>query len=409
MVNNERRDVKVSLESEFTDIVRSINMEGGVIAEKATDTRQYKYRIDDAQAYKARLAHLGAVMAPEGLVEQTDYYFLYPGEKPHIDSDTLCWREEKGFVNYHETVPKDAPELGRLIIKTNPLGDDPHPSRLVRYATIEDEESQCRVLEKIHAIRNGSDFAPYRVSKKKTTYLLPIQNGDPVIIDLDEQVELSNDAGTASPYYVGDFLKMKIPKDSSYLADTLRELLGVTGDAFDVPYIAQEAFVRRLHTSRPNSLSIDDSGMEHLWVGSLHRPYYYDAAQNKFMVGLDVSKLKGFDAHEKKQVQDEIEAICADLDASQGGENLPSRSGGNGGGSTTYERLTDHDGFIKHPSIRAAFESATLWRKRWQPADRRIVFSRVTFKGKSARTGILVHFVGSHEEYERWLRQHRNV
>lgn len=190
------------------------------------------------------------------------------------------------------------------------------------------------------------------------------------------------------------------------MIEKVKSFLGITSELFNVPYIAKEAFVHKLHRTKltPNKMFMDSAEAE--WLRSSHKPYYYDAARDEFIVGIDPVKVSQLDKNEQTEAHQQIIQICEDLDRSDGGAELPSRAAGGGSGSTTYERLVQHDGLKNYPTLRSRIQSAVLYRKRWQPSDKRIVFSRVAFNEDSNDVGLFVHFVGNHDKYESWLRRH---
>lgn len=393
-----------TLEAEFDSIISSLNEQGVVVEQKITDTRQFKYLIKNSDSIKEKLESLGAILQNSGPISQTDYYFLYPNETPGPESNTLCWREKKRISDYANHIISETPEVCELVVKNGSPGNDPHPSRLVKRALISDENTQYQVLEKIHDIRRGNDFAPFTVDKIKTTYSLPVGNNESVIFDIDEHVEIT-DKTNVQPYrYVGNFLKIKVPKTMPRALESLKIMLNITGDSFDVPYIARDALTQTIDKIKPTLL--EEPKTETEWSGFKHVPCFYNPDNNTFITGIDPSKLKGFDKNEIDLIRAQIVQICADFDTSDGGEHLTSRKAGNGGGSTMYEKFTKNDGFINQPFIADHFTSATLWRKRWQPSDRRIVFSRVTFNDSPEHSGIFIHYIGSHDGYERWLERH---
>ena len=401
---------ELSLGSEFTNIVEQLGIEGSVLHEAVEEGKQYKYQIDNPQAVKDRLTVLRAVQAT-GPVEQVDYYFLYPDQQPGFLTESLCWREERHFVDYSPSGELDVTATGQLIYKTNPHSDAANHTRNIRRIHVASEDMQLEVLSKIKDIRQGHDFAPYSVAKKRTTYLLPLQDStayDPVVIHIDEDVQLNDrspDTGYAAQY-VGNFLEITAANGQADVLEKVKNRLGITGEPFNVPYIAKAAFVHKLHRTKPSPNKVLMNSVEAEWLRSTHKPYYYDAARDEFVVGIDPVKISQLDRNEQVEAQQQIVQICEDLDRSDGGAELPSRAAGGGSGSTTYERLVQYDGLNNYSTLCSRIQSADLYRKRWQPGDKRIVFSRVAFSEDSNDVGLFVHFVGSHDAYEAWLRRH---
>ena len=230
-----------------------------------------------------------------------------------------------------------------------------------------------------------------------------------MLIHIDENVQLG-DRSEESDYLVhpvGNFLEITVSNPETDQLRVAKDLLGIEGEPFDVPYIAKDAFLHRLYRTSYHPSRIQVISAETDWLRTRHKPYYYDASTNTYMVGIDPAKLGYLDKQSQIEARHQTVEICQDLDASNGGYDLPSRPSGKGTGSSTYERLTGHDGFKHYPTIRSNIRSATLYRKRWQPGDRRVVFSRVEFSGDPPREGLFIHFLGNHEAYSAWLSRHQ--
>lgn len=400
---------ELSLREEFTDILHKAGVEAGVLEEQVEEGKQHKYRIQSTLELKKRLLDLDAIA--QYPVEQTDFYFLYPNQSPDFTTESLCWREERRYVEYDAADQQAHQTVGQLIYKTNPHVKGSSHQRTVRRVYLHDEENQLQVLAKVKEIRKGNDFAPYAVSKRRTSYVLPLgpdMGKDSVVIHVDEDVQLSSRTNDSDyfTYHVGNFVEVTIPNSMPDKSELITSMIGIKGEPFDMPYIAKDAFINELHIARPNELSLNSERAEVLWLRTTNKPYYYDANRDEFVLGLDPIKVKRFNKHELVLVRKELEQICTDLDQNDGGRTLASRPSGKGSGSSTYERLTGHDGFINYPTMRSAFKTVELYRKRWQPTDRRIVFSRVIFADAEQSTGVFVHFVGTHTAYEGWLRRH---
>lgn len=401
-----KEKLDLSLEKEFTDIVEQAGLETGVLVEEVEEGTQHKYRVEDTTGLKDRLAALHAI--PQAPVEQIDSYFLYPGQKPDFLTETLCWREERPLVDYSGTDLPDLKATGQLIYKTNPHRGDSDHKRTVRRVRLEDDEVQLEVLGKIAEIRKGNDFTPYKVSKRRTTYILPVDPETSAVIHVDEDVQLieSTDDGDM-PYAVGSFVEITVPEQAADKTELVKNMTGITGESFDKPYIAKDAFIQRMHRSIPNVLRLFTSEAETAWLRTNYKPYYYDASRDGMVLGIDPDKLKDLDAHEQSLVQDEIQDICEAIDRTNDGLDLSSRPAGKGSGSTTYERFPGVHAFAKYPSIRAKFSSVMTYRKSWQPGNRRIIFSVVTLADAQQSHGIVLHYAGNHDDYEAWLKRHQ--
>ena len=160
------------LATEFSEIVQQLGVESGVIQEDAEEDIQYKFHIDSPESIKQRLSELHAVQVKVP-VEQVDYYFLYPGQKPSFLTESICWREEREFVDYNRLGENRNIPTGQLIYKTNPHTEGSDHTRRIRRIFVDNEDAQLAVLTKLKEVRKGHDFAPYSVAKRRTTYLLP--------------------------------------------------------------------------------------------------------------------------------------------------------------------------------------------------------------------------------------------
>jgi hypothetical protein len=401
---------ETALEKEFTNIVDSLGIEGSVLKEEAKENKQYKYQIDNPQAVKDRLLALGT-MQSIGPLQQVDYYFLYPDQKPSYLTESLCWREERSFVDYAHADKPEPPAVGQLIYKTNPHSEDSDHGRSMRWLYVADEDTQWAVLTKIKEIRRGQDYTPYSVTKKRTTFMLPLNNSnqnDSVIIHLDENVQLTNRSTIKGnvTHPVGDFLEISIANNLADQLTVVTKLLGISGQPFNVPYIDKEAFINKLYKTKYQPNRIPTEPVELDWLKVIHKPYYYNATSDKFMVGIDPVIIGKLDINLHDEAESQVLQICQDLDRSHGGLDLPIRQSSSDSGSTTYERFPHHDGFRNYPTIRSLFKSAVLYRKRWQPGDRRIAFSRVQFSDNPQDVGIFIHLFSNHNMFEEWLQRH---
>lgn len=400
------------LEKEFNSLVRTLEATNPISVESISYTeglsRQYKYRTEDAKKFKDILLSHGAIEDPKGPVQQGDHYLLQPSDERTANIDRLCWREERPYVDYSAAeggAQKDA-LICKLVLATSSRQNDPNPDTTMRQIIIDDSETQSEALSLIYDMRQDDVYTPLVIDKKSTKYIFPMSNGN-AIIDVDENVQLI-EKDRQIP--VGDFIRIKVPVNTTPDAvSALKVMLGISGDSFDVPYVASD-FAQEYHQSRPAVISRDEHDPERIWQKYSHAPYYYDASKDTFVIGPDPDKLKKFIGTERLQAIAEIEKICEDFtesDSSGGNSSGPlSRSSGKGSGSSTYEHFPHHDGFKKQSYIKSGLASHSLWRKKWNPGGKRIAFSRVAFKDDREKYGIIIHYMGDHDGYDRWLKRH---
>lgn len=369
--------------------------------------KQYKYAIADSQQIKEFLLKLGAVRI-SGPIDQFDEYYLMPGQTPSYTTEALCFRSEKPYVDYLSDTKTDTPDVYSLIYKTNPHYDGSNHNRLIKSITTSDEILALALIDDVHKIRNSS-LTPFTVAKTRTQYLYTLPGTqESVHINVDEAVELGNLAedGGMVKFPVGSFIELSSGELSDENLQSIRELLQLSEEPFNVPYIDKEKFVGKIVTTKMTEVNyIDgDKGVE--WLSNTHKPLYYDATNQRFVVGIDPGKFTDYAGVQLETLMNEVHSICAKFDETNDGLEIKSSRASEGTGRSTYERLTAHDGFLHRQNLGQFIDTSVTWSKRVnQILGGRMIFSNVRLT--DGKKGIFIHYIGDHDTgYNSWLRRH---
>lgn len=387
------------LEQQFETINNQLRYEGfdHAVTSELSTLQQRKYFIGHmneagitaVRDVKKRLLNLGAEQLSLAIT-QDDYYYLEPGANPSFQTETISLRVEKSMKDYHDSDirAEGGQERFTIIYKENSHVGDPS-GRRARSLVTRDDDANYQLIEAMQQSL-GAQFDEHKVSKVRTYYELTLPDGAKVGVNVDEAVNLSGQ------YPIGNVVEIMSENQDDIVA--AKDILGIKGEVFNVPYINKDDFEIKIQTEAPAVL-LESPGQESGWREYKdYRPYYYDASTGSFVVGLDPDALKTLDTRHRQLIIHEFRAIHQAFDS---GKTPASRRG------AMYEHFPKVDGFKHRPNIASYFRQSQTWRKMFTSVNkgRRILFSVVEFHGGSH--GVFLHDITDHDtDYRAWLDRH---
>lgn len=134
-----------------------------------------------------------------------------------------------------------------------------------------------------------------------------------------------------------------------------------------------------------------------------HEIVYYDTRSGEYIYGIRQSLLPK-DPKQKRYFDNDVSAVLEILNEENGLHmlrNMCSRDS-----RTVFSQLSIHDPFVRQEAQKELFDSTPQsFRKRGKPHGWRLVFSVTSLKSNQ-KPVVILHFYGSHKDYDRWRREH---
>lgn len=363
------------LEASFDTLISRYNQSQEVPTQETShiNTRQQKYALTDLFKTRETLEHDTTLVKR---VTHQDYYFLPEGMHPSYLTECICLREEKDLDT------PDSPIKTTLIYKSNPHTKNGADTRTVKSVDIpEGLEGAFAILE----LLESSFGEPYaQIYKERQIYIR-----DEASIYVDTNV-IATDKDKLQ-HYLGNFIEIttdatKSSESASALVSDLQ--LGETADIPYLDYVQLEKYV-------PNQHHPSERGAE----STISIQMYFDWKTEAFVEEIDPSKIKRLNTITDGRAEVILKTIAQLID---GYDANPENSHQ---GVQTPKLV--HETYKPFKYYRAPLTYLSNSRTFRYSLDNgyRVVVSAVTTV--AGRRGIILHFSGTHEEYDRWVSRHK--
>lgn len=363
------------LEASFDTLILRYNQAQEVPTQETShiNTRQQKYALTDLLKTREMLEHDTTLVKR---VTHQDYYFLPEGAHPSYLTECICLREEKDLDT------PDSPIKTTLIYKSNPHTDSDSNTRTVKSVDIpEDLEGAFAVLELLES-EFGEPFA--QIYKERQVY---IRNEASVYVDTNV---IATDKDKLQ-HYLGNFIEITTDaSNSSESAATLASDLQL-GATIDLPYLDYV----RLEKYVPNQQRSAERSTE----SNASTQMYFDWKTESFVEQIDPSKIKRLNTITEGRAEAILTSVAQlidDYDANP--ENSHQ-------GVQTPRLVHETYKPFKHYRAPLRYLNSTRTFRYGLDNGYRVVVSAVTTV--DGRKGIILHFSGTHEEYDRWISRHK--
>lgn len=355
------------LERQFTDIVAKYDQTREVTTEEVAQSKATQQKFS-AGTLSDVLPKIHSEAALIRRVSQTDYYFLPENTHPSYVTECICLREEKDLDE------ADSPVKTTLIFKSNPHSDETDSTRTVKSVTVPEGMVGAYTMLELLEDSFGEPYA--QIYKERRMFL-----GSDANIYLDSNV-IATDANK-NQHYLGNFVEVTSNKDSDF-GRKIAQSLGVETEQVNIPYLDYAKLER--HT-----LHMDDSIDTEAVYTNYHHIHYDDTAEI-FVPGIDTTKLDKLNKYELQEFTRKLDHI----------ENLLSQDIKT---DANLKLRLSYKPFKYFRSPLKYISESRVYRYNYNDGDTRLVISAVSLK--DGTRGIILHFIGTHAQYDRWRKRHR--
>ena len=366
--------IKSELEANFDTLVTNYNQLREVTTEELSrvDNQQKKYAVVDLAQTRETLDKVAVLVRR---VTHQDYYFLPEGAHPSYLTECICLREEKDLDT------SDGPIKTTFMYKSNPHNESGTNNRTVKSVEIpEDIDGAYAILELLEA-KFGEPYA--QIYKERQIYVSDETNVyvDTHVIAIDPEKH---------QHYLGNFVE--VTNNDTEPGDTKTSITAALnlGETVDIPYLDYHDLEKHIPDTTASSEKIDSNDYQQI---------YFDWKTEKFVSQIDPSKVRQLDALTNNKSA-EVMQIIARLVNSYDTNPRTSNQG------TQTSKLV-HETYKPFKYYRAPLMQLKSIRTFRYALDNgyRVVASAVTTQ--DGTKGIILHFSGTHDQYNRWVNRHR--